>query len=170
MMRHPQCPQHDTAGHYVAHRKLFYFYPLLVSMQWGCLLHQASIHELFICVTTQQGGKCPPSTGWLSCRAYCLWGSPPTADWKGWQAVISEEVTTQLSLCVRELEKCVRDAERKRTWLSLIETDIKRENGQICPKVSGHSEGPFLSQVNITSSKAWSIKIFFSLVWKKQQY
>lgn len=44
---------------YVACRKQFYFPLPLVSVQWGCLLHQASIHELFICVNTRQGGKTP---------------------------------------------------------------------------------------------------------------
>lgn len=44
---------------YLARRKQFYFPLLLVSVQWGCLLHQACIHELFICVSTQQEGKTP---------------------------------------------------------------------------------------------------------------
>lgn len=47
-------------------RKLFYFPLLSVSVQWGCLLHQASVHDLFICVKTQQGGENtrPEQTGY----------------------------------------------------------------------------------------------------------
>lgn len=52
---------------------------LLVSMQWGCLVHQASIQELFICVSTQRRGT--NILNRLVIMAGLLFGRKPSDCW-----------------------------------------------------------------------------------------
>lgn len=152
-----QCPQHDTAGQPLCDPQEAILFLSALGFHAVRMFAPPGLHTWVVYLCQHSAGGEMPVFNRLVIMPGPLFVRKPSNCWleRLTGSYLRGGYYTAVIMCLRirkRVCKCVRDTERKRTWLSLIERDIKKENGQICSKVSGNSEGPFLSRVNITSS------------------